>query len=89
MAVKASSEVIRGMKQDLVKTVRELEQLSSGIQTVLNRSPQWDDEQSQQFRMVMQRIAQLTAEPTQTLNAALPKLERLACALDEYGKIRF
>nr|WP_297884772.1 hypothetical protein [uncultured Blautia sp.] len=89
MAVKASPEVIRDMEKELLKTAQDLERISSGIQTVLKRSPQWDDEQSIQFMMLMKKIAQLTAQPSQTLRAAAPKLENLAQALDEYGNIRF
>ena len=65
MAVKASPEIIREMKQDLEKTVRDLQQISSGIRSVLKQSPEWDDRSS------------------------IPKLERLAEALDEYGRVRF
>lgn len=89
MAVKASPETIRTMKQDLVKTTRDLEKISGGIKSVLRRMPEWDDAQSQEFRMLMQRIAQLTAEPSETLRASAPKLEKLAEALDEYGRIKF
>ena len=89
MAVKASPEVIRDMEKELLKTAQDLERISSGIQTVLKRSPQWDDEQSIQLMMLMKQIAQLTAQPSQTLRAAAPKLENLAQALDEYGNIRF
>lgn len=89
MAVKASPEIIREMKQDLEKTVRDLQQISSGIRSVLKQSPEWDDEQSRQFLMLMRRIAQLTEEPSATLRSSIPKLERLAEALDEYGRVRF
>ena len=89
MSVKASPEVIREMEQDLLKTASDLEWISSGIQSVLKKSPEWDDEQSQQFMMLMRRIAQLTAQPTAALRTAAPKLERLAQALDEYGSTRF
>lgn len=56
MSVKASPEVIREMEQDLLKTASDLEWISSGIQSVLKKSPEWDDEQSQQFMMLMRRI---------------------------------
>lgn len=89
MAVKASPEIIREMKKDISKTVRDLECISNGIKGVLKASPGWDDAQSEQFMLLMRQIAQLTSEPIETLNTALPKLERLAEALDEYGRVRF
>lgn len=89
MAVKASPEVIREMELDMLRSANDLERISSGIQSVLKRAPEWDDEQSQQFMMLMRRIAQLTAQPTAALRTAAPKLERLAQALDAYGSIKF
>ena len=49
----------------------------------------WDDAQAAQFNMLMQQIARLTATPIDTLNAALPKLEKLAQSLDQYNKVKF
>ncbi|MDO4343803.1 MAG: hypothetical protein Q4C50_03265 [Eubacteriales bacterium] len=89
MAVKASPEVIREMKKDIQDTSRELERISSGISRVLDASPEWNDAQSEQFRALMKKIAGLTAEPIGTLQASIPKMEKLAQALDEYSRVKF
>lgn len=89
MVVKASPEIIREMEADLTKTIQDLEQIGTGILSVLKKSPEWDDEQSRQFMALMRRIGQLTVQPAGTLRNAIPKMERLAEALDEYGSIRF
>ena len=41
-----------------------------------------------EFNMLMQKIARLTVSPVETLNAALPKLEKLAQTLDNYNSQR-
>lgn len=89
MAVKASPEAIREMKQDISRTIRDIERISNGIKSGISASSNWDDAQAAQFNMLMQRIARLTSTPIETLNAALPKLERLAQMLDSYNNVKF
>lgn len=89
MAVKASPETIRGMKKDISKTIRDIEKISNGIKTGISASSNWNDAQAAQFNMLMQQIARLTATPIDTLNAALPKLEKLAQSLDQYNNVKF
>ena len=79
MAVKASPETIREMKKDISNTIRDIERISSGIKSGMSATSNWDDAQ----------IARLTATPIDTLNAALPKLEKLAQSLDQYNKVKF
>lgn len=89
MAVKASSEAIRGMKKDISNTIRDIERISNGIRTGMSATSDWDDGQAAQYNMLMQQIARLTATPVDTLSAAMPKLEKLAQSLDQYNHVRF
>ena len=88
--VQASPEVVREMKSDLNKTAKELGNLSSKILSVRNTTQgEWSDAQGEQFRALMTRIARLIGTPAEALNAAQPKLEKLAQSLDSYGKVKF
>lgn len=89
MAVKASSETIREMKKGISNTIKEIEKISSGIKSAMSATSGWDDAQATQFNAIMQQIAKLTQAPTETLNAALPKLEKLAQSLDQYNSVKF
>ncbi len=89
MAVKASPETIRAMKKDILNTIRDIERISNGIKTGMKATSNWNDAQAAQFNMLMQQITRLTAAPIDTLNAALPKLERLAQSLDQYNQVKF
>lgn len=88
MAVKASPETIRGMKKDIASTVKDIEHISSGIRNGLRATAGWDDAKAAEFNMLMQQIARLTETPVSTLNVAIPKLEKLAQALDNYNGVR-
>lgn len=89
MAVKASPETIREMKKEISNTIRDIEKISSGIKSGISATSNWDDSQAAQFKSLMQQIARLTEAPINTLNSALPKLEKLAQSLDQYNKVRF
>ena len=89
MAVKASPETIREMKKDISNTIKDIERISNGIKTGMTATSNWNDAQAAQFNVLMQRIARLTATPIDTLNSALPKLEKLAQSLDQYNKVKF
>lgn len=89
MAVKASPETIREMKREISSTIRDIERISEGIRSGMSATSNWNDAQAAQFNMLMQQIARLTAAPVDTLNAALPKLEKLAQSLDHYNSVKF
>ena len=89
MSVKPSPETSREMNQALSYTIPDIERISSGIKSGMSATSNWDDAQAAQFNMLMQQIARLTATPIDTLNAALPKLEKLAQSLDQYNKVKF
>ena len=89
MAVKASPETIREMKKEISNTIRDIERISNGIKSGMSATSNWDDEQAAQFNMLMQKIARLTATPIETLNASLPKLEKLAQSPDRYNQVKF
>lgn len=89
MAISSSSDTIRDMRSDLQKTMRGIQQTNANIKGAIRATSGWNDAQGQQYRQLMQRVARLTESPANTLNSALPKLDRLAQSLDAYGKIRF
>lgn len=89
MAVKASPETIREMKKEISNTIRDIQRISDGIKSGLSATSNWNDDQATQFKTLMQQIARLTVAPVDTLNAALPKLEKLAQSLDQYNGVKF
>lgn len=89
MAVQASPEIIREMKRQISTTIRDIERISSGIKSGMSATSSWNDAKAAEFNMLMQQIARLTVAPVSTLNAALPKLEKLAQTLDQYNRVKF
>ena len=89
MSVKASPETIREMKKEISSTIKDIEKISNGIKSGMSATNNWDDAKAAQFNMLMQRIARLTETPIDSLNAALPKLEKLAQSLDRYNGVSF
>lgn len=89
MAIQSSPEVVRQMKSSLQKTVRSIQDTQNRVKSAMNSSSAWTDAQGQQYQSLMKRIAQLTESPVATLNAALPKLEKLAQSLDRYNQVHF
>ena len=87
MAVKASAETIREMKKQIAQTIKD-ERINQGIKSGIRATGSWDDAKAAEFNMLMQKIARLTVSPVETLNAALPKLEKLAQTLDNYNSQR-
>ena len=85
--VKANAETIRQVKSGLNATISELRGAAAKIRAVGNEG--WNDAQGQQFHDLMKRIAQLVESPIDTLQAAQPKLEKLAQSLDVYSSVRF
>lgn len=90
MAVKADSETIREMARNLQSTINTLNNISSAIRQGCSAlSGDWEDTKQAEFTGVMLQAASLTEEPIDTLEAAIPKLENLASALDEYMGVSF
>ncbi|MCD8361689.1 MAG: hypothetical protein LUC98_01800 [Lachnospiraceae bacterium] len=89
MAVKASPEIIREMRRDISTTMKDLERISGGIRSAMPSTSGWDDAQAAEFKMLMERIARLTATPIETLHASMPRLEKLAQSLDRYNEVKF
>ena len=89
MAIKSSPEVVRDMKSTLQKTVTSIQGIQQNVNGAMRSSANWDDAQGRQYQALMKKIAQLPQSPMATLNAAAPKLEKLAQSLDNYGKVKF
>ena len=88
MAVKASAETISEMKKQIAQTIKDIERINQGIKSGIRATGAWDDAKAAEFNMLRQKIARLTVSPVETLNAALPKLEKLAQTLDNYNSQR-
>mgnify|MGYP003596702159 CR=1 FL=1 len=89
MAIKSSPEIVRDMKSTLQKTVASIQEIQQNVKGAMRSSANWDDGQGQQYQALMKQIAQLTQAPMTTLNSAVPKLEKLAQSLDNYGRVKF
>jgi len=87
--VHSSPEVVRQIKSDLNRTVKELQGAGAKIRAAIQNSSEWNDAQGDQYRDLMRRIGRLIESPVEPLNAAQPKLEKLAQSLDAYGSVRF
>ena len=87
--VQSSPEVVRQIKADLNKTSKELRDAANRINSALHSSSEWNDAQGEQYRELMRRIARLIESPIDSLQAAQPKLEKLAQSLDSYNSVRF
>lgn len=82
-----SSDVVMQLKSDLNSSIQEIESISQTIRGAA--AGDWTDEVSQQYEATMRKIAQLTTQPVGTLRGALPKLDKLAQAIDRYSRTRF
>ncbi len=89
MAVCASADLIREMENDIKKMINELENLSDGIEKGIKNQADWNDSQSARFHELMHQIAVLSSAPCSELIDVLPRMERLAAALDNYNSVRF
>lgn len=89
MAIKSSPEIVREMKGTLQRTVTSIQGIQQNVKGAMRSSANWDDAQGQRYQALMKQIAQLTQAPMATLSSAVPKLEKLAQTLDNYGKIKF
>ena len=88
MAMKASAQTIRDMKKQIGQTVKDIEHINQGIRSGIRATGSWDHAQAADFNMLLQKIARLTVSPVETLNAAMPKLERLAQTVDSYNSTK-
>lgn len=83
--MQASSDVIRDIAKEIKTTISNLQNCSEKIQDANRATSGWDDEKGAEFNLVMSKVARLVDSPTATLQAALPKLEALAQAVDAYN----
>lgn len=89
MAIKSSAGVVRDMKKTLQTTAKSVQGIQLNAKAAMRSSAQWNDAQGQQYQALMKQIVQLTQAPMTTLNSSVPKLEKLAQSLDNYGKVKF
>lgn len=86
--IKASPEAVRQLARDLRTTINNLQSISAQVRSAGNVSG-WSDSQGEQFKAVVNRISGLTQSPIQTLEAAIPRLNRIADTLEKYNSVKF
>lgn len=86
--IKASPESVRQLARDLRTTINNLQNISSQVRSAGNVSG-WNDSQGEQFKTVINRISGLTQSPIKTLEAAIPRLNKIADALEHYNSVKF
>ena len=86
--IKASPEAVRKLAKDLRTTISNLQTISAQVRSAGNVSG-WSDSQGEQFKAVVNRISGLTQSPIQTLEAAIPRLNRIADTLEKYNSVKF
>ena len=86
--IKASPEAVRQLARDLRSTIKNLQEISAQVRNSSNVSG-WNDSQGEQFKSVVNRVAGLTQAPISTLEAAIPRLNKIADALEQYNSVKF
>lgn len=86
--IKASPEAVRQLAKDLRVTINNLQNISAQVKSAGNVSG-WSDSQGEQFKSVVNRISGLTQSPIETLESAIPRLNKIADTLEKYNSVRF
>ncbi len=86
--IKASPEAVRQLAKDLRTTINNLQNISAQVKSAGNVSG-WSDSQGEQFKSVVNRIAGLTQSPIETLESAIPRLNKIADTLEKYNSVKF
>ena len=89
MAIKSSTEAISAMRSDIQKAINEISAISSQLTTAGRATGDWNDSQSQQYQSIMSNASKATIQPIETLKAAIPKLNKLEQALQQYSNVKF
>jgi methionyl-tRNA synthetase len=89
MAIKASVNVIAEMRADIQRAINEIMQISEHMNTAGRITSGWEDEQSQQYSTLMGDAAKVARTPVDTLKAAIPKLQKLEQAIQNYSSVKF
>lgn len=84
MAMKGDSQTVRDIAKEISETIKDLEQMSEGINNGLQATDKWDDEKAADFNLAMRKVASKVKSPIDDLKKALPKLEKLAQLMDAY-----
>lgn len=86
--IKASPEAVRQLAKDLRTTINNLQNISAQVKSAGNVSG-WSDSQGEQFKSVVNRVAGLTQSPIETLESAIPRLNKIADTLEKYNSVKF
>lgn len=86
--IKASPEAVRQLARDLRTTINNLQQISAQVKSAGNVG-EWNDSQGAEFKSVVTKIADLTQSPVQTLETAIPRLNKIAETLEKYQSVKF
>jgi len=89
MGINASTQAISDMRSDIQRAINEIQSISAQIQAAGRTPSEWTDPQSQQYGAAMSKAAKATTQPIDTLKQAIPKLNKLEEALNQYGSVKF
>lgn len=90
MAIKASSEAIRGISSNLKSMASEITSMNSDLKSGLSGvTSSWNDSKSEEFLSIMNGLASSMNAPLEAINQSIPKLEKMADSLDEYQNTKF
>ena len=89
MAICTSTQAINEIRTTMCDAVRNIEAVQSELTNMMSVVSDWNDSQGEQFRMLMRSVARCTEEPKNALKDTLPRLERMAEAIERYNKVRF
>lgn len=89
MAICTSTGAINEIRTTMCDAVRDIEAVQNELTQTMSAVSGWNDSQGAQFRMLMRSVARCTEEPKNALKDALPRLERMAEAIERYNNVRF
>jgi hypothetical protein len=89
MAIKASADVIAAMRADIQRAINEIIQISEQMSAAGRVAGGWEDAKSQEYAVIMGDAAKVTRQPVETLEAAVPKLQKLEQIIQNYNSTRF
>ena len=88
MSAKISLEILQETYTKIQKTMNELELLGDYIKNANSKLPEWTDKKSEEFRELMDKVANLTVEPNQSLGVSVNAMKKMEIAIEKYNNIR-
>lgn len=89
MQINSSSRTINDIKITLQKVTGDMNRIQDTLRNTMASAGGWNDQQGELYKELMHRISKLTDSPKSILLEAIPKLDRMMQALQEYERIKF